>query len=140
MGNATSLLMVLPMLEEKYKARWLIAISLLNAMIAAIVTMVMYKSQVVLGASGIVYQTMILAVFSGRYRGIGDIPVTFLLAVVVFMVPEFQAFNSGDGLSHAAHIIGGLVGAWAGCCAHSRAYILGGLQRTAVTVTAPRSV
>ncbi|CAK9008439.1 unnamed protein product [Durusdinium trenchii] len=35
LGNMTSLLLVLPLLEEKYKARWLVLITLVNALAAS---------------------------------------------------------------------------------------------------------
>eukprot|EP00439_Symbiodinium_sp_Y106_P013632 s71_g1.t4 len=65
-GNTTSLLLVLPMLEEKYKVRWLVCISAINALTASTVYICFKENTAVLGASGIVFQCMLLAVFSGR--------------------------------------------------------------------------
>eukprot|EP00913_Durusdinium_trenchii_P024685 g23172.t1 len=49
----------------------------------------------------------------GRYRAPGDIPMTLILAIVIFILPEIQAYGSQDGISHTAHAVGGLVGALA---------------------------
>mmetsp|Transcript_4028 Transcript_4028/g.7325 ORF Transcript_4028/g.7325 Transcript_4028/m.7325 type:complete len:259 (-) Transcript_4028:128-904(-) len=138
-GNTTSLLLVLPMLEEKYKARWLVCISILNAFAAAVLNICLTKATVVLGASGIVFQCMLLAVFSGRYHAPGDIPMTFLLAIVVYIVPEVQGFGSKDGVSHMAHLVGGAVGAAAAFCAQGHARTSEEVHRTAArtTVMAP---
>ncbi|CAJ1381692.1 unnamed protein product [Effrenium voratum] len=130
LGNTTSLLLVLPMLEEKYKVRWLATISLLNAVVAAVVTMIMSEWTVVLGASGIVFQCMLLAVFSGRYHAPGDIPITFLLAVAVYIVPEVRAWGTDDGVSHTAHLVGGIVGAAAAFCARGHARTPDEVQRS----------
>ena len=40
-------------------------------------------TKVVMGASGLVFQNLILAVFAGRGLGPKDVPVTFLLALAV---------------------------------------------------------
>eukprot|EP00439_Symbiodinium_sp_Y106_P013787 s71_g1.t6 len=47
--------------------------------------------------------------------------MTLLLAIVVYIVPEVQMFNSGDGVSHIAHLLGGAVGAAAASCAQGHA-------------------
>ena len=114
-GNTTAMILVLPLLEEKYKARWLVLITLLTAVAGAWASICINTR--VLGASGVVFQCMLMAVFSGRYYSPGDIPMTFILGVIIFLVPEIQAWGTKDGISHSAHLVGGLVGALAACSA-----------------------
>lgn len=134
-GNTTSLLLVLPLLEEKYKARWLVIITLLNAVVGALANICLKPRTVVLGASGVVFQCMLLAVFSGRYHSPGDIPMTFILGVIIFLVPEIQAWGTDDGISHTAHMVGGLVGALAAFGAQGHARFAEEVHRSQVGMT-----
>ena len=69
----------------------------------------MYKRQILLGASGVVFMTIILtSVVSGDK---GRIPLTFLIVVLVYLGKEIaDAILVQDGISHLTHVIGGLCG------------------------------
>lgn len=142
-GNLSQVLLITPFLEEKYKIRWLIIISMINGMTAAIINCISTRDTVVLGASGVVFQMMLLAVFSGRYLKPGDIPMTFLLAIGVYILPEVHLFSDPkDGVSHMAHLVGGAVGALAALLARNHIWISHELERAparAVVGPAPRA-
>eukprot|EP00928_Gymnodinium_smaydae_P073992 TRINITY_DN57079_c0_g1_i1.p1 TRINITY_DN57079_c0_g1~~TRINITY_DN57079_c0_g1_i1.p1 ORF type:complete len:278 (-),score=11.97 TRINITY_DN57079_c0_g1_i1:85-855(-) len=137
LGNMTTLLLVLPLLEEKYKIRWLISISMLNALVCALITIISSKSNVVLGASGLVFQSIILSAFSGRLSGPRDIPLTLVAVIIMYIIPELQEFGSDDGVSHLAHLIGGLAGALAGFAARGHALLGEHAQRGSYLDTGP---
>eukprot|EP00928_Gymnodinium_smaydae_P084529 TRINITY_DN67798_c0_g1_i1.p1 TRINITY_DN67798_c0_g1~~TRINITY_DN67798_c0_g1_i1.p1 ORF type:complete len:254 (+),score=20.54 TRINITY_DN67798_c0_g1_i1:55-816(+) len=102
--NMTAFLLVLPLLEEKYKIRWLVLISIFNALVTSAFALLFNKC--VYGSSGLVIQCVILSVFSGRSSNHKDIPATLLIAVMVYVVPDHEPED-------LAHLFGGIAGALA---------------------------
>ena len=70
-----------------------------------------------LGGSGVVSALILLnslgAASSGR------VPLTFLLTAVFWLSDEVQSILTRDGVSHAAHLAGALVGTAAGYTIHA---------------------
>jgi GlpG protein len=61
-----------------------------------------------LGASGIVF--MLILLVSARNLKEKELPLSFILVVIVFIGYEIMTSFNDDGVSHFAHIIGGAVG------------------------------
>jgi GlpG protein len=112
-GNASYLLLLGPMLEEKYGSRILVEIILITAVITGIVNYIFFPHVALYGASGVVFAFILLASFTGFKNG--EIPVTFLLVAVIYIGQQvYEGLTVTDDVSNMAHIIGGFVGAFVG--------------------------
>lgn len=112
-GNASYLLLLGPMLEEKYGSKELIQIIGFTAVITALVNYLFFWNVGLCGASGVVFAFIILASFTGFKEG--EIPLTFLLVAVIFIGQQvYEAITATDDISNMAHIVGGAVGALLG--------------------------
>jgi len=108
-SNFLILLLVGPILEEKYGSKRLIYTMAFTAVITGIVQ-ILFFSTVLLGASGIVFMFIILASFA-NVRG-GGIPLTLIVVFVVFLGREFiSGITIDDSISRVTHIVGGICGA-----------------------------
>ena len=108
-NNFLILLLVGPILEEKYGAKNIIIIMGFTALITGIVQIAFFNT-VLLGASGIVFMFIILASFVNlkQYR----IPMTLILVLFVFLGREFYSgVFVEDNISRITHIVGGVCGA-----------------------------
>lgn len=112
-GNTTYLLLLGPMLEEKYSSGTLTAILGLTALVTGLVTYVLFPDIALCGASGIVFAFIILSSFTGFKEG--EIPLTFLLVTVIYIGQQIlSGIFVPDNVSNLSHILGGLVGALVG--------------------------
>ena len=107
LGNMSLFLILGPIIEEKYGSKMFLLMILLTAFITAIFQISMFSNGL-LGASGIVFMLIILSSFTGIDKG--GIPLTFLLVIVLYLGIEITASFNDDGISHFAHIMGGLIG------------------------------
>lgn len=109
-GNATYLLLLGPMLEEKYGSRTMLEIVGITALITSIVNYIFFWNVGLCGASGIVFAFIILSSFTGFKEG--EIPLSFILVTVIFVGQQvYEGIAFDDNISNITHIIGGLVGA-----------------------------
>ena len=110
-GNFSLILILGPILEEKYGSKALIVTSLITAIVTGILNILFFKTGLY-GASGLVFMMIMLASFADFKSG--TIPLTFILVLIFYVGNEvFQSFQK-DNISHFAHILGGLVGSLAG--------------------------
>lgn len=82
-GNASYLLLLGSMLEEKHGSRELIEIIGVTALITGVVNYIFFWNVGLCGASGVVFAFIILASFTSFKEG--EIPLTFILVTVVFI-------------------------------------------------------
>jgi membrane associated rhomboid family serine protease len=107
LGNLSFILLVGPLVEEKYGSRRTLAMMVLTILVTALLQRLLFHEGL-LGASGIVLMLIILSSWT-NFRA-GEIPLTFILVALLFLGREvFQAFRH-DQISQFAHIIGGLTG------------------------------
>jgi peptidase, S54 family len=112
-GNATYLLLLGPVLEEKYKSRTLIEIIIITALVTGIINYIFFPNIALCGASGIVFAFIILASFTGFKDG--EIPLTFILVATIYIGQQiYDGITVNDNVSQMAHITGGLVGSITG--------------------------
>ncbi len=105
-SNFTFILLIGPVLEEKYGSRDLLLMMLVTALVTGLLQ-IFFFSSALLGASGIVFMLILLSSFTNSR---GGIPLTFVLVVFLFLGREvIQAFGQ-DNVSQFAHIIGGILG------------------------------
>ncbi len=112
-GNASYLLLLGPMLEEKYGSKTLLQIMAFTAIVTAIFHFIFFPEAALCGASGVVFAFIVLASFTGFREG--EIPLTFILVVIIFIGQQiFEGITVRDDISNTGHIIGGAVGALIG--------------------------
>lgn len=112
-GNASFLLLLGPMLEEKYGSKEMIEVIAITAVATALINYIFFINVALCGASGVVFAFIILASFTGFKAG--EIPLTFILVAVIFIGQQvYQGIVVMDNISNMAHIVGGIVGACIG--------------------------
>ena len=108
-GNASYLLLLGPMLEEKHGSKELIEVIGITAVITGIVNYIFFWNVGLCGASGVVFAFIILASFTGFKEG--EIPLTFILVAVIFIGQQvYEGIAVQNDISNMAHIVGGIVG------------------------------
>ena len=109
MGNAAYILLLGPMLEEKYGSSALIKAILITAVVTAAVNCIFFPNVAICGASGVVFTFIILTSFTGFNTG--EIPLTFILIAVIFIGQQiYDGIFVKDNISQLSHILGGIVG------------------------------
>jgi membrane associated rhomboid family serine protease len=96
------------MVEEKYGSKELFKMIIFTAFLTGFIN-ITFSNNALLGASGIVFMLILLSSFANVKHG--EIPLTLILVVIVFMGKEiFSGLFIQDNIAHSAHIIGGLCG------------------------------
>lgn len=109
-GNAAYLLLLGPMLEEKYGSRAIAEIIVLTALVTSLVNYALFWNVGLCGASGVVFAFIVLSSFTGFKEG--EIPLTFILVAIIYIGQQvLDGLVVTDNVSNLTHIIGGLIGA-----------------------------
>jgi len=107
-SNFSFILLIGPVLEEKYGSLPILAMMLVTALATAFLNLLIVRTGL-LGASGIVFMLILLSSFTNIRQG--EIPITFILIIVLYVVREFvNALTPNTGVSQLAHIAGGIIG------------------------------
>ncbi|MDR2151106.1 MAG: rhomboid family intramembrane serine protease [Spirochaetaceae bacterium] len=110
-GNFSLILLIGPILEERYGSTRLFFMMFVTALVTGVLNTFFFDTGL-LGASGIVFMMILLASFTNF--GKGEIPLTFILILALYLGQEiFNAFGNDD-ISQFGHIIGGLCGSFFG--------------------------
>ena len=109
-GNLMMILVIGPMLEERYGSGSMVVMILLTALVTGVIHFAFFPSSALLGASGVVFAMILLASMTGiRDR---EIPLTFILVTVLYLGQQiYEGIFVSDNVSQLTHIIGGIVGA-----------------------------
>lgn len=108
-GNMSYLLLLGPMLEEKYSSQTLAAVIAITAVVTSIVNAIFFSNVALCGASGVVFAFMLLSSFTSFKEG--EIPITFILVAVFFIGQQiFEGITVRDNISNMTHIVGGIIG------------------------------
>ena len=112
-NNMILLLLVGPLLEEKYGSKKILSIILITAAVTGIFNYVFFWNVALCGASGVVFAFILLTSFTSFKNG--EIPLTFILVAVVFIGQQiYEGVMVQDDISNLSHIIGGIIGAVVG--------------------------
>ena len=112
-GNMSYILLLGPMLEEKYGAKKLLGVIALTALITGLVNFFFFPHVAICGASGVVFAFILMTSFTSFKKG--EIPITFILVAVVYLGQQvYDGLFVKDNISNMAHIVGGIVGAVSG--------------------------
>lgn len=108
-GNMSYLLLLGPMLEEKYSSQTLVGVIAVTAVVTSVVNYIFFPGIALCGASGVVFAFILLSSFT-EFRE-GEIPVTFILVAVFFLGQQiYDGITVRDNISNMAHIVGGIIG------------------------------
>lgn len=107
-NNMMYILLLGPILEEKYGSKRLLIMIMLTAVISSVIINLFFNGAV-LGASGIVFMFIILS--SMVKVDEGKIPLTFIIVAVLYIGQEVvNGLFISDNVSQLGHIIGGVCG------------------------------
>jgi len=106
-GNFAFILLLGPILEEKYGSWELFELLAITAFVTGLLNVIFFDTGL-LGASGVVFMLIILSSWSRSDNG--HIPLTFILVFLLFVGKEILNSIRDDNISQFAHIIGGLTG------------------------------
>lgn len=108
LSNFSLILLIGPILEEKYGSGKIFLMIIITALLTGLLN-ILFLDSALLGASGIVFMLILLSSIT-NYRN-GDIPITFVLVVILYLGKELWGAFEEDKISQFGHIIGGIVGA-----------------------------
>lgn len=108
-GNMSYILLLGPMLEEKYKSKELLEVIAITAIVTSLINYIFFPNIALCGASGVVFAFILLSSFTSFKEG--EIPLTVILVAVFFIGQQIiQGILVVDNVSNLAHIVGGVIG------------------------------
>lgn len=112
-GNISYILLLGPMLEEKYGSERLLEVIGITAVVTGLINFLFFPHTALCGASGVVFAFILLTSFTS-FRA-GEIPLTFILVAVVYIGQQVaEGLFLRDNVSNLSHIAGGVIGAAVG--------------------------
>ena len=108
-NNFITILLIGPMLEEKYGSISLLEMILITTVVTSIIHLIISKKAAI-GASDSVFMMITLASIVNISSG--KIPITLILIFMFYVTDEVikQVKNKKDGISHDSHIVGAILG------------------------------
>jgi len=118
-GNFLLILMVGPMLEERYGTKKLLIMILITAFITGLVHIIFFDTRL-LGASGVVFMMILLSSYTNLQKG--RVPLTLILIIAIFIGREvFESITAeNSNISYLSHILGGVLGVFFGYFANKK--------------------
>lgn len=109
MNNIMYILIIGPLLEEKYGKADTIMIIAVTALVTGLINFIFFPHVQLLGASGVVFAFILLSSFTSFQNG--KIPVTFIIVAVIYIGQQiYSGVFEKNNISELTHIIGGFVG------------------------------
>lgn len=108
-NNFVIILLIGPLLEEKYGSINLLYMILITSFVSSIFHLIFYNSSAI-GASDNAYMLIVLCSIVNISDG--KIPITLLLIIMFYVLDEFIkfVFHKKDNVSHDSHIVGAFLG------------------------------
>ena len=107
--NFLYILLIGPLVEEKYGSMNLVYMMLITAGIGGMFNRLFCKNKRALGASGLGFMLIVLSSFVNIQTG--KIPLTVVLIIIFYLVKEvIHGLTKKDNISHGGHLLGGLCG------------------------------
>lgn len=108
-GNIMMLLVVGPLLEEKYGSANILFVILATALVTGVINFIFFQHVQLLGASGVVFAFILLASLTSIEEE--KIPLTFILVALIYIGQQvYDGLFIRDNVSNLTHILGGIVG------------------------------
>lgn len=128
MSNAIFLLLLGPMLEEKYGSNTMLKVIIMTALFTGIIHCILWGNSALCGASGVVFACIILSSFTSFEEG--KIPLSFILVAVLFIGKEmYSGITVQDNVSNLTHVLGGAVGGVSGYLLNRKKQLIHGGER-----------
>ena len=108
-GNFSVILLVGPLLEEKFGTNDLLIMILIVAVVTGLVCRLILRDKCILGASGVVYMLIMMSSFVNvvQYK----IPLTLILVFFCYVGKEIaDSLSKKDNIGHSVHILGAVLG------------------------------
>lgn len=107
-NNFLYILLIGPMIEEKYGSIPLLKMFLITAFLTSLINMIIGKKKI-LGSSGIAFMLILLSSITNIV--VGKIPITLVLIIIFYVASELvDGLLKKDNISHLSHIIGAIMG------------------------------
>ena len=106
-ANMSLILLLGPILEEKYGSRKLLVMMVTTALVTGLLNALLFTTGL-LGASGIVFMMVLLVSFTNIREG--EVPLTFILVFLLFLSREIMNSFAQNTISEMTHIMGGIIG------------------------------
>ncbi|GHV73201.1 hypothetical protein AGMMS49940_05030 [Spirochaetia bacterium] len=107
LNNFAFILLIGPMLETTYGSLSLLLMIAITALVTGVLNVFLFKTAL-LGASGVVFMMILLSSFTNFTEG--EIPLTFILVLALYLGRELFNSFSANNVSEFAHIAGGFCG------------------------------
>ncbi|MBE5927185.1 MAG: rhomboid family intramembrane serine protease [Lachnospiraceae bacterium] len=108
-GNMSYILLLGPLLEEKYSSKTLAEVAAITAVVTSIINYIFFPNIALCGASGVVFAFILLSSFTSFKDG--EIPITFIMVAIFYIGQQiFEGITVDDNISNMAHIVGGIIG------------------------------
>lgn len=108
-NNMMYILLLGPLLEEKYGKYDMIIIIVVTAFVTGLINFIFFPHIQLLGASGVVFAFILLSSFANFQSG--KIPVTFILVALIYIGQQiYNGVFASNNISELTHIIGGILG------------------------------
>ena len=107
-NNFLYILLIGPMIEERYGSIQLLKMILITSFITALINIIIGNKRI-LGSSGISFMLILLSSIVNIESG--KIPITLILIFIFYVVTEItDGLFKKDNISHLSHIIGAVTG------------------------------
>ena len=121
LGNMMYILILGPMIEEKYGTGNTVLIIAVTAAVTGIINMLFFPGIMLMGASGVVFAFILVSSITVREQG--TIPLTFLLVALMYIGQQvYEGIFLSDNVSQITHIAGGAVGSCLGFFMNRRGF------------------
>ena len=106
-SNYLKILLLGPLIEEKYGSINLLIMILITAFATGIVNYIKGGTRL-LGASDVGFMLIVLSAFVNMTQN--KIPITLVLIILFYIVEEVRDLRKRDGIAHYGHLIGAICG------------------------------
>jgi GlpG protein len=108
-GNMMYILLLGPMLEEKYGSKRILQVIVVTALVTGLINYLVFWKVALCGASGVCFAFILLSSFTSFKEG--ELPLTVILVAAIFLGQQvYDGIMIKDNISNMAHIFGGIVG------------------------------
>lgn len=121
-GNFLKILLLGPLIEEKYGSIELLIMILVTALITGIVNYIKGDSRLC-GASSVAFMLIVLSAFVNIVDN--KIPLTLVLIILFYIIDEVKDLRKRDNIAHYGHVAGAICGGAFGFLCVNQAFMEG---------------
>lgn len=123
-ANMSYILLLGPMLEEKYGSKRMMQVIAITALVTGTINYLFFWNIALCGASGVCFSFILLSSFTSFREG--ELPLTVILVAIFFLGQQiYEGIFLQDNVSNMAHILGGVIGAYLGFLLNKKSTSIG---------------